>query len=159
MKIRGKHKFKCGDREQVWEKLTDIDYLAGLIADSKGLKQVDKNTYKGKLPLKAGPIKGKMATTFKLKAVNKPKSFQLSVWGKQDTLRVSSRGEFTLREESDTIVRYAGSLKLYFQLPAGIKAGVPGPMNASAKKSLQKALASLFGKIERQCCEENGNAH
>ncbi len=159
MKIKGKHSFKCGDREQVWEKLTDIDYLAGLIADSKGLKQVGKNTYKGKLPLKAGPIKGKMATTFKLKSINKPKSFQLSVWGKQDKLKVSSKGKFTLSKKSGATASYAGSLKLSFKPAPFITIPVPDDMNKGVKKSLEKALASLFRKIEKQCCEENGNAH
>ena len=159
MKIRSKHKFNCCNPEQVWEKLTDIDYLGGIIADGKGLKKVGKNTYKGKLPLQMPGNKGKLATTFKLKDLDKPKSFRLYVWGKNGALRVSSKGEFNLRKRSGTAASYMGNLKLFYKLPAGIKAGALGPMNKEAKKSLEKALASLFRKIDRQCCKEINHAH
>ncbi len=159
MKIKSKHEFKCCDPEQVWEKLMDIDLLGSIIADGKGLKKIGRNRYKGKLPLKMPAIKGKLATTFKLEDIDKPKNFRLYVRGKNGAIRVSSKGKFELSKEPDTTVRYEGRLKLGFKLPAGVKAGMPSPVNKEAKKSLEKALASLFRKIDRQCCEENGHAH
>ncbi len=159
MKIKSKHEFKCCDPEQVWEKLMDIDLLGSIIADGKGLKEVGRNRYKGTLPLKMPAIEGKLATTFKLEDIDKPKCFLLTVRGKNGAIRVSSKGEFKLSKEPTTIVRYEGRLKLGFKLPAGVKAGLPGPVNKEAKRSLQKALASLFRKIDRQCCKENGHAH
>ncbi len=159
MKIKSKHKFKCCDPEQVWEKLMDIDLLGSIIADGKGLKKVGRNRYKGMLPLKMPAIKGKLATTFKLEDIDKPKKFRLNVRGKNGAIRVSSKGNFKLSKEPDTTVRYEGRLNLGFKLPAGVKAGMPGPVNKEAKKSLEKALASLFRKIDRQCCAEVEHAH
>ena len=137
----------------------DIDLLGSIISDGKGLKQTGKNSYKGNLPLKIPAIEGKLATTFKLEDIDRPKDFRLQVRGKNGAIRVSSNGKFALSREPGTVVRYEGSLKLAFKLPAGVKAGMPGPVNEVAKRSLEKALASLFRKIDRQCCKENGHAH
>ena len=159
MKIKVDHEFKCCQPEQVWDKLMDIDLLSGLISDRRGLREVSRNTYKGNLPVRMGPIDGNLATTFKLKDIDRPKGFRLNVRGKSGTIRITSRGKFKLSKNPETIVLYQGRLNLGLQLPAGIKAGMPGPVNKEAKKSLEKALASLFRKIDRQCCEENSNAH
>lgn len=159
MKIKSKHEFKCCNPEQVWEKLMDIDYLSNVISDRKGLKRAGKNKYRGKLPVTMDPIEGKLDTTFKLIDIDKPKNFRLYVRGKNGAIRVSSKGKFKLSKKPSTTVRYEGCLSLGFKLPAGIKAGMPGPVNKEAKNSLEKALASLFRKIDRQCCEENDNAH
>lgn len=159
MKIKSNHEFKCCDSAQVWEKLMDIDYLSSVISDRKGLKRTGKNKYRGKLPVKMGPIKGKLDTTFKLNDIDKPKDFRLNVRGKNGTIRVLCTGKFKLSKEPDTTVRYEGRLNLFCKLPFGVKADMPGPVNKKAKKSLEKALASLFRKIDRQCCEENHNAH
>ena len=159
MKIRIKHEFKCCDPEQVWKKLMDIDLLGSIISDGKGLKKVGRNRYKGKLPLKMPAIEGNLATTFRLKEIDKPKSFRLYVRGKNGAIRVSSKGKFRLSKEPETTVRYEGRLKLGFKLPGGVEADMPGPVNKKTKQSLEKALASLFRKIDRQCCEENHNAH
>lgn len=159
MKIKSKHKFKCCDPEQVWEKLMDIDLLGSIIADGKGLKKVGRNRYKGKLPLRMPAIKGKLATTFKLEDIDKLEGFRLNVRGNNGAIRVSSKGKFELSKEPGTTVRYEGRLDLSLKLPAGVRASMPGPVNKEAKKSLEKALASLFRKIDRQCCQENGHAH
>ncbi|MCY4021786.1 MAG: SRPBCC domain-containing protein [Chloroflexi bacterium] len=159
MKINSKHKFKCCDPEQVWDKLMDIDYLSSVISDRKGPKRIGKKKYRGQLPVKMDPIEGKLDTTFKLNDIDKPKNFRLHVRGKNGAIRVSSKGKFKLSKEPDTTVRYEGRLNLGLKLPAGLNAGAPGPVNKKAKKSLEKALASLFRKIDRQCCEENGHAH
>ncbi len=159
MKVKSKHTFKCCDPEQVWDKLMDVDRLGSIITEGKGLKKVGRNKYKGKLPLKMPVVKGDLATTFRLKGVDTPNEFRLNVRGKNGNIRVSSRGTFKLSQEPDTVVTYEGRLKLYFKLPAGIEAGMPGPVNTEAKKSLEQALASLLRKIDRQCCEENHHAH
>ncbi len=159
MKIKGKHEFKCGDREQVWDKLVDIECLRSVIPGLKGLKQTGNNTYKGKLPLKMPAIKGKLATTIKLEDLEKPKHFRLYVWGKNSAIKVSSKGKFKLSNEPGAIVKYEGNLNLSLSLAAGLKAGLPHHVNKQAKQSLEKGLASLFRKIDRQCCKENGDAH
>ena len=137
----------------------DIDLLGSLIADGKGLKKDGRNRYKGTLPLKMPAIKGKLATTFKLKDIDKPKNFRLHVRGRNGAITISSKGKFRISKEPDTTVRYEGRLNIELNLPAGVRAGMPGPVNKDAKKSLEKALASLFRKIDRQCCKEKSDAH
>ncbi|MDE2635248.1 MAG: SRPBCC domain-containing protein, partial [Chloroflexota bacterium] len=112
MKIKSKHEFKCCDRDQVWDKLTDIELLGSIIIDGKGLKKVGKNRYKGALPLKMPAIEGKLAATFKLEKMRKPKSFRLHVKGKNGAIRVSSKGIFKLSKRPKGSVRYDGRLNL-----------------------------------------------
>ena len=160
MKIRSKHEFKCCDPEQVWEKLLDIDLLSSIISDGKGLRKVGKNKYRGKLPVKQAPINGKLDTSFTLRKIDESKYFQLYVRGKIDNIRVSNRGTFSLSEYKDkTTVNYKGRLKIYFKGLLNAKIDVSAIAGKKAKKSLEKALASLFRKIDRQCCEEDPNAH
>ncbi len=71
IKITSAHKFSCHP-ELVWDKLMDIDLLGSIIADGKGLKKVSPKKYKGKLPVNAGPLRGKLATTIMLKKQKKP---------------------------------------------------------------------------------------
>ena len=160
MKIRSKHEFNCCDPEQVWEKLLDIDLLSSIISDRKGLRKVGNNRYRGKLPVKQAPINGKLDTSFTLRQIDEPKHFRLHVRGKIDNIRVTNRGTFSLSEYKDkTTVNYKGSLKIYFKGPLNAKIDVSAVAGKKAKKSLEKALASLLRKIDRQCCKENGNAH
>ncbi|MCY3796764.1 MAG: SRPBCC domain-containing protein [Chloroflexi bacterium] len=160
MKIKSKHEFNCCDPDQVWEKLTDIDLLSSIISDRKGLNKVGKNKYRGKLPVKRNPINGKLDTTFTLKDIKEPKRFSLNVRGKKDKIRVSNRGTFSLgKYEGTTTVNYKGSLKIYFKGPLGAHIDVSAVAGKKAKRSLEKALASLFRKIDRQCCKENNDAH
>ena len=162
MKIKSKHEFKCCDPEQVWEKLMDIDLLGSIISDRRGLQQVSRNKYEGKLPVEAGPLNGKLATSFTLKGKNKPKQFLLNVKGKLHDFRVSVDGGFSLKQAADmTTARYQGSLKLEMvvHFPVHTRVRMPEPVEYNVKKSLEKTLKKLFRKIEAQCNEENSNAH
>jgi len=158
--IKSRHEFKCCDPEQVWEKLMDIDLLGSIIADGRGLKKVDNNRYRGKLPVSLGPIQGKLQTTLKLKKLDKPKRFTLEVFGKWHDQRVSGKGTFTLSKSGgSTKVKYIGGLTLFMRGPLGVTIDHPGPLQVMAQNLIKNAMNKLFRTIDRQCCEEDGNAH
>ncbi len=160
MSIERSYNFECCDREQVWDKLSDPDFLGGIIADGKGLKNVGKNKFNGKLPVKVGPIKGKLNTTITLEKVNKPKRFSLNVYGKWRDQRVSGKGTFTLSKNGcSTKVKYQGGLTLFMRGPLKVKIDYPGPVQVEAQNHLKTAINKLFERIEKQCCKENGDAH
>ena len=160
MTIKIQHEFISCNPEQVWEKLMDIDLLGGIIADGKGLNRVGANKYKGKLPVSLGPIQGKLRTTLKLKKLDKPKRFNLKVYGKWNDQRVSGEGTFTLSKNGcSTKVKYRGGLTLFMWGPLRVKIDHPGPLQVMAQNHVKTAMKELFRKIEKQCCKENGDAH
>ena len=160
MTIKSEHKFKCCDRDQVWEKLMDIDLLGSIIADGRGLNQVGPNKYRGRLPVSLGPIQGRLRTTLKLNNIEEPKQFTLKVQGKWHDQRVSGKGTFTLSKSGcSTKVKYRGRLTLYMWGPLGVRIDHPGPLQVMAQNHVKRAMNELFRKIDRQCCQENDNAH
>jgi carbon monoxide dehydrogenase subunit G len=132
--------------------LVDIDVLGRIISDSKGLQEIGESRYQGKLPVKLGPLKGKVKTNVELADINEPNSFRLIVKGICSGVRLNGEGIFRLKErENVTTVRYTGNLRM--------GDGIPGFVKGEAKGRLQKALHKLFKKIEDQCCEELEHAH
>ncbi len=121
MRIRSRYKIKC-DRESVWAKLMDIDALGSIISDSKGLKRIGENRYRGNLPVKAGSINGKVKTRFKLADINKPKKFRLILNGKGLGLDFDGEGVFRLKQdEACTDVSYSGNLDFHNAIPGFVK--------------------------------------
>lgn len=160
MTITSEHEFKTCDPEQVWEKLMDIDLLGGIIADGRGLSQVGRNRYEGRLPVTLGPIQGRLRTTLKLKKLDRPKRFTLKVYGKWHDQRVSGKGTFTLRKiGGSTKVKYRGKLTLFMRGPLRVRIDHPGPLQVMAQNHVKSAMKELFRKIDEECCKENGNAH
>ena len=132
MKIKSKHQFECCDREQVWEKLMNIEFLSTIIPDSEDLKKIGKNKYEVKMPLKMkvkvkpfGSMekKIKVKTTIELKRLNKPKSFRLIATGKG----LESNGEFRLKRKNRATI---------------VHCGVDAP--SLIGKKVKKALPTLF---------------
>lgn len=135
MRIRSKHRIKC-DREQVWDKLMDFNFLGGTIPGLKGLKKIGRNKYEGWIPFRGKPlgikVKADVKATFELKKINKPRSFRLIATG----TGLKSKGDFRLkRNENATIVSY--------------QVDAPSPLG----KKVKKALPKLFKAIEAKCCE------
>ena len=151
MRINSSHELKC-DHERVWDKLMDIDVLSNIISGSKGLKEIGENEFQGRLPIKLGPIKGRVKTRFKLVEINKPKSFRLIVKSKDSKMPFTGDGVFRLKQKENVVtVRYTGEAHL---------GGAIGHFGKSkAKQTLKKALKKLFTKIEKLCCEESEYAH
>ena len=152
MRIKCRYDFNC-EREQVWDKLMDIDVLGGIISDSKGLQEIGKSRYHGKLPVKLGPVNGKIRVRFRLADIKEPKSFRLAVETKDAPVRITAKGVFCLKQHDNVAaVRYTGNLKLRNPV-AGLDL-VPGPLKKEAKHKLEKALKKLFRKIKEECCKE-----
>lgn len=160
MTITSEHEFKTCDPEQVWEKLMDIDLLGGIIADGRGLSQVGRNRYEGRLPVSLGPIQGNLRTTLRLRNLDRPNRFTLNVQGRWHDQRVSGNGTFTLSKNGrSTNVKYRGNLTLFMWGPFGVRIDQPGPLQVLAQNHVKRAMNEIFRKIDRQCCKENGNAH
>lgn len=160
MAIKSEHDFKCCEREQVWEKLMDIDLLGSIIADGRGLSQVGRNRYEGRLPVSLGPIQGNLLTTLNLMNLDRPNRFTLHVQGKWHDQRVSGKGTFTLSKNGcSTKVLYRGKLTLFMWGPLGVRIDHPGPLQVMAQNHVKRAMNELFRKIDRQCYKENDNAH
>ena len=162
MKIKRKHEFKCCDPERVWEKLMDIDLLGDILADSNGFIKIGNDRYRGKLPVEAGPLSGKLSTTISLEDIKQLEKFELKVRGKLQDFRVSVDGRFSLSQAGETTTaRFRGSLKVEMKVrfPVQARVGIPGPGIELVKKFLEEALKKLFRRIEKECSKEASYAH
>lgn len=145
MKIRSKHRINC-DREQVWERLIDFNYLGKVIPGGKKFTQIDRNRCKGKLRLKVGLISLEIDVTLKRLKINEPYSFRLNVYAKG---KVNGDVDFTLLQKGDcrTELTVVGTLNLKSAL---------NKLEGKVQKKLKKAIRDLCNKIENDCkCNEN----
>ena len=147
MRIKDKRRIKC-DREQVWDMLTDFDYLVSVIPGGRNFSQSDPNECRGNLKLRAGPIRVRLKVTLKRERIRKPRSFRVRISAKGNGIKISGNVDFRLKriEDCETELSYRGDIDFR---------GVPGFVVGEIHKRLKKAINDLFKSIEKECkCKE-----
>ena len=143
MNIRGAHRIKC-DREQIWARLIDFNYLGRVIPGGKRFSQSGRSKYKGTLSVRVSFVKVKLNATLTREKTKRPCSFRLRVYARGGGAKVSGKVDFKLNRmgECETELSYKGDLD--FQ-------GVPGFVIGKVQKRLKKAIRDLSIKIEKDC--------
>ncbi len=147
MRIRDKRRIKC-DREQVWDMLTDFDYLVSVIPGGRNFSQSDPNECRGNLRLHAGPIRVRLKVTLKRERIRKPRSFRVRISAKGNGIKISGNVDFRLKRIEDCETELSYKVDIDFR-------GVPGFVIGEIKNKLKKAINDLFRSIEKACkCKE-----
>ena len=143
MRIKNKHRIKC-DREQVWDKLMDINFLGKVIPGGKKFSQSGRNKYKGTLWVKVGFFKGKLKATLTLEKKDKPSAFRLHIFAKGAGTSLRGHLDFKLKQkgECETELSYEGDLNCKH---------LPGFVKGEIQKKLKKAIYGLCKSIEKEC--------
>ena len=151
VRIKSKYDFKC-ERERVWDKLTDIDVLNGMISRSSGLREVGENIYEGGLRMELGPVYGRYEFRFEVGDSQRHESLTLNFESINSPVSFYGGGTFQLTQKNDiATLLYLGNLLM--------DGHVPGTFRKKAKRKLEQALEKLFRKIEKHCCAEVKHAH
>ncbi len=151
MHIEGTYEFEA-DRQLVWDTLQDIEVLSSIIPGSKGLEEIEENTFHTALAAKIGPVNGKFEATIELADVNEPEDYKLIINGKGPAGHVAGEGEIRLEQKDTiTIMHYAGDAKV------GGKIAAVGQrlLDVAAKQIAKQSLKKLAKRIDERIAEEN----
>jgi len=151
MHIEGSYEFEA-DRQLVWDTLQDIEVLSSIIPGSKGLEEVDENTFHTSLAAKIGPVNGKFEATIELADVNEPEDYKLIINGKGPAGHVAGEGEIRLEQnKAITIMHYSGDAKV------GGKIAAVGQrlLDVAAKQIAKQSLKKLAKRIDERIADEN----
>jgi uncharacterized protein len=151
MHIEGKYEFEA-DRQLVWNTLQDIEVLSSITPGSKGLEEIEENTFHTALAVKVGPVNGKFEATIELADVNEPESYKLIINGKGPAGHVTGEGEIHLEQDgTTTVMNYAGDAKV------GGKIAAVGQrlLDVAAKQIAKKSLKQLAKRVDERIAEEN----
>ena len=104
----------AADRQNVWDKLNDVEVLRVCIPGCESLDQTDESHFEAVIRAKIGPINAKFISQIELQEMNEPESYTLSVRSKGGA---AGMGEGLARVElseidTETILRYTVELKV-----------------------------------------------
>ena len=143
MNIRGTHRITC-DREQIWARLIDFNYLGRVIPGGKRFSQSGRSKYKGTLSVRVSFVKVKLNATLTREKTRRPRAFRLRIYAKGKKIRISGKIDFRLQQigASETELDYKGDLDFR---------GVPGFVIGKVQKRLKKGIRDLSARIEKDC--------
>lgn len=107
MKLTGERQLPA-TRDEVWQKLNDVDVLRRCIPGCESLEQVSPTELKATVALKIGPISARFNGDVELKDLNPPASYRLEGSGSGGVAgRASGGADVSLEEnEAGTLLNY-----------------------------------------------------
>ncbi len=104
----------AASRQEVWDKLNDVDVLRLCIPGCESLDQIDETHFEAVIRAKIGPINAKFVSRIELQEMNEPQSYTLSVRSKGGAAGMGEGlANVELAEtETETQLRYSVELKV-----------------------------------------------
>ncbi|WP_045234273.1 SRPBCC family protein [Deinococcus pimensis] len=142
MRLEGTHAIRA-PREQVWAALNDPEVLARCVPGARDVERDGPDSYRARLELAVGPVKGVYQGKVKLTDLVPPESMTLSVEAKAPVGIVKAVGEVRLEERGEeTLVHWAGTPQL-----AGTLATLGGRLIGGVAKQQADVF---FGKLDAE---------
>ena len=139
MNLKGAHQLPF-PRQAVWEALLDPDALSRTLPGCESLERVGDDTFKGRLMVAIGPVRGVFAGTLALSELDAPNGYRMRLEGRGPSGFMQGEGRVSLQDVE-------GGTELAYDLEAIVGGKLAGVgqrvLDSSAKAVAGQGLAGL----------------
>jgi carbon monoxide dehydrogenase subunit G len=126
-----------GSRDRVWALFNDPERLSKLIPGLEKLDILGPNEFGGTINIGIAAVKGVYSGKLKLEDIRAPEHYKMVVdgKGKQGFMRGSGTLDLLVKDDNETIVKYAGDIQL------------GGPLVQVGQRVIDSAAKMLMGQF------------
>ena len=111
MKFTGEEKFEQA-REEIWDRLTDMNFIANLIPDLERVEQIESDRFICRVRPQFAFLSGSLKLTFEIMEADPPDHLKVLCRGKGIGASVDVETDIRLRQESEvTILDWKGVIE------------------------------------------------
>lgn len=140
MKFTGEEQFDQA-REEIWDRLTDMNFIANLIPDLQRVEQIESDKFVCRVRPKFGFMAGSLKLTFEIVEATPPEHLKVRCQGKGIGASIDVETEIRLVQESDVT-------KLDWMGVIGQRKGLLKPVSTGLiQGAAQKVIGDFWSKL------------